>query len=113
MRDPIRDKGRLKHIVTAINNVQRFLSEKTFEDFRNDDILYFAVVKNIEIIGEAAYMLTSDFRDTHTSVPWQKVIAMRHILVHGYYQISAELVWDVTFSDLVELKVQVETFLKE
>ena len=62
MREPLRDRERLEHILAAIDRIQRYTSGKTYDDLVADDMMYYAVVKNIEIIGEAANMLTPNFR---------------------------------------------------
>lgn len=97
----------------AIDNVRQFLSGKTEMDFLQNKMLYFAVVKNMEIIGEAAYMLTRNFTDTHPLTSWRDIIRMRHILVHGYYQIEASIVWESIESDLPLLHCQIEQYIEE
>lgn len=113
MREKPRDKGRLLHICQAIGNINQFLSGKTAEDFLLDQMLYFAVVKNIEIIGEAAYMLTREFKDAHPATPWKNIIDMRHILVHGYYQVDSRIVWASIVNDIPLLHNQVLEYLTE
>ena len=61
MREIIRDRGRLEHIIEQINNIEEFVANKSLKDLENDKILQYAVIKCIEIIGEASYMLTNDF----------------------------------------------------
>jgi len=111
MREKIKDKTRLLHIVEAIDNIFEFVDGKTFESYKNDKILKFAVIKNLEIIGEAAYLLTKDFKTNHQTVEWQDLIGMRHILVHGYYQIKDEIVWTTIETDLAPLKNEVLSIL--
>lgn len=111
MREQIRDKGRLEHILQAINKVFEFSSGVDKADFQKDSILYFAIVKNIEIIGEASYMLSLDFKNSHPDTDWQAIIAMRHFLVHGYYHVDPEEVWNVIEQDLSPLKSQIEKYL--
>ena len=65
MREPLRDKERLEHIKAAIDRILRYTSDKSYEDLVADDMMYYAVVKNIEIIGEAANMLTLRFQQSH------------------------------------------------
>lgn len=113
MREKPRDKGRLQHIYAAIKNINKFLANKTADDFLTDAMLYFAVVKNMEIIGEAAYMLTHVFKDSHPSTPWKDIINMRHILVHGYYQVDSREVWMTIKNDLPVLEKQIEQYLTE
>lgn len=113
MREKPKDKGRLLHIKQSIDNINQFLSGKSAEDFLTDQMLYFAIVKNLEIIGEAAYMLTLEFREAHTETDWKDIIHMRHILVHGYYQIDSRIVWVTIKNDLPILKGQIDIYLEE
>lgn len=78
------------------------------EEQRTDKIRYFAVVKNVEIIGEAAYMLSSEFKEKNGHIPWNNIIRMRHVLVHGYATIQPELLWHTALIDVPLLKTQVE-----
>ena len=106
MREPVRDRGRLEHMLLAISNVEEFTKDVTLEDFVKSKILFFAVVKNIEIVGEATYMLTKEFKESNQSVPWIVIEKMRHVLVHGYYTISPEKVWETVQEDIPILKKQ-------
>ena len=71
------------------------------------------MVKNMEIIGEAAYQLTTEFRDSHSATPWKVIINMRHILVHGYADIVPSVLWQTLTEDLNPLKAQLQTYIKE
>ena len=112
MREIIRDRGRLEHIIEQINNIEEFVANKSLKDLENDKILQYAVIKCIEIIGEASYMLTNGFRNTHKEVEWEEIIRMRHVLVHGYYHISVMMIWEIIQSDLHKLKQQILEYLK-
>ena len=113
MREKLKDKGRLLHILEAIDNLFEFTGGLSFEEYQNNRILQFAVIKNLEIIGEAAYLLTKEFRETHPEVEWETIICMRHVLVHGYYQIKDEIIWATIQTDLQPLKVKIESYLKK
>ncbi len=104
MRDKPLDNERLYHIIEAIDSILEFVDGKSFEVYKNDKILRFAVVKNLEIIGEAAYLLTRDFKAKNNGIEWNDMIGMRHILVHGYYQINDEIIWTTIETDLIPLK---------
>lgn len=112
MREQIKDIGRLEHMMTAIENVEEFTQGVSLDDFRNSKILFFAVVKNIEIVGEATYMLTDEFKKSHNTIPWQVIEKMRHVLVHGYYTVSPEKVWETVQEDIPILKKQILSLLK-
>lgn len=111
MREPIRDKGRLEHILQAINTIQETTASVTYEAFCNDKILYGAMVYYTMIIGECAYMLSPEFKETHPETPWADIAGMRHHLVHGYYQVNKRDVWDVIENDLQTLKEQIKNYI--
>lgn len=69
MREPLRDKERLEHMLAATERVIRYTSNKDFDDLKTDDMMYYAVVKNIEIIGEAANLLSPEFISSHSNTP--------------------------------------------
>ena len=108
MREIIRDKGRLEHILEAISNVFEFTKNVVFEDLKNDKLLFFAVVKNIEIIGEASYKLSKELKTSNSNIEWDAIIGLRHVLVHDYYHISEERVWKIIQKDLLPLKEQIQ-----
>lgn len=113
MREPSKDIIRLQHIQHAIERVKRYTADKAFEDFVSDDMMYYAVVKNIEIIGEAANMLTEDFRDKHPQTPWKMVMGMRNYIVHEYFQVDNNVVWEVITIDLPILENQIISYINE
>ena len=113
MREQSRDIERLRHIVYSIAHIEDFLCGKSLEQMKDDVMCYHAVVYNIMIIGEAANMLTNEFRDRHSEIPWRQIIDMRNVLVHGYYTTSPLFVWETYTNDLPLLKQQVEIFISE
>lgn len=113
MREPLRDKGRLEHILQAIDTIFESTKGVSYEDFVSNKILYGAVVYYTMIIGECAYMLSPEFKVSHPETPWSDIAGMRHHLVHGYYQVNKRDVWDAITQDLNPLKMQVEMYLKE
>ena len=113
MREPIRDRERLEHIKAAIDRIIRYTSGKSYEDLVADDMMYYAVVKNIEIIGEAANMLTQEFQQLHQETPWKMVKGMRNYIVHEYFQVDDIVVWDVVKNNIPELREQVTRYLSE
>ena len=113
MREPIRDINRLEHILEAIMTIEDYISNKSFEEFTNDKLLKHAVYYNVGNVGEAAYELSSEFTDSHQDVPWRDIIKMRHVLIHGYYQLNSKTMWMTIKNDLPTLRSQVEKILAE
>ena len=113
MREPLKDRERLEHMLLAIRRILRYTNGKTFQDLVDNDMMYYAVVKNIEIIGEAANMLTADFQASHSDTPWKMVKGMRNYIVHEYFQIDNIVVWDVVTNELTTLQEQINRYLTE
>lgn len=113
MRERTKDIDRLYHIEESIGHVEDFLEGKTFEEMKSDMMCFHAVVYNIMIIGEAANMLTKEFRDEHPEVPWRNIIDMRNVLVHGYYIASPLFIWETYTKDLGPLLEQVKRYITE
>ncbi len=113
MRERVRDKGRLEDIRHYSEIAESIVKEMSYDDFVNDVRSYFAVMKTVEIVGEAAYMLTREFKDTHPETPWDVIQGMRHILVHGYASVNALTLYETTVNNIHELRRQVEKYLEE
>lgn len=113
MREPVRDKGRLEHIVEAIDRILDFMSDKSFEEISKDKLEYYGIVKCIEIVGEATYKLSLQFKKAHPETPWDNIEKMRHVLVHDYYQIDENEVRYVIEDDLRPLKEQIIRYISE
>ena len=113
MREHSRDKGRLEDIRQYALNVETILKGVTFEEFVKDIKIYYSVMKNVEVIGEAANMLTRDFKEKHTELPWRLIVKMRNVLVHGYAQVSDTDLWQTATNDIRPLREQVEKYLSE
>ena len=111
MREPLKDRERLEHMLMAIDRILRYTKGKASQDLVDDDMMYYAVVKNIEIIGEAANMLTTDFQAFHPETPWKMVKGMRNYIVHEYFQIDDVVVWDVVTNELATLREQISRYI--
>ena len=113
MREHSRDQGRLEDILKYAQNVELITEGISFEEFTKDIRIYYSVMKNVEVIGEAANMLTRHFRETHTELPWRQIVSMRNVLVHGYAQISDIDLWQTATNDIHPLSEQVKRYLEE
>ena len=113
MREHSRDRGRLEDIVKYAQNVNVIISGISYEEFTKDIRIYYSVMKNIEIIGEAANMLTRHFRETHAELPWRQIVSMRNVLVHGYAQVSDADLWQTATNDIQPLCEQVQRYLSD
>lgn len=113
MREPLKDKNRLEHIINAIDTILQRAEGMVFEDLTADRIVFAGMVYYTMIIGEATYKLSPAFVGSHPQVNWRVIANMRHHLVHGYYQVSPLDVWDVIQNDLLPLREQIRCILNE
>ena len=111
MREHSRDRGRLEDILKYAQNVKQIVSGISFEEFTKDIRIYYSVMKNIEVIGEAANMLTRHFREKYTELPWRQIVSMRNVLVHGYAQVSDSDLWQTATNDIQPLYEQIQQYL--
>lgn len=111
MREPIRDKSRLEHIQTAIERILDNIKDIPLDKLSSNVLVYYGIVKNIEIIGEAAYKLSASFRESHSETPWKDVMRMRNVLVHDYYNIDEREVIYVIEDNLIPLLTQVKNYI--
>ena len=113
MREPIRDELRLIHIVEACDRLSDFFKDGDVPVMDEKSMEFFGVVKNLEIIGEASYKLSKDFIASHPQTEWRAIINMRHIMVHGYYHVSARIVKEIIEEEIAKLRNQVSLYLEE
>lgn len=113
MREPLRDPERLRHILEAIERIEQFTQGMTAESLDADILHKHATAYNIQIIGEAVYKLSKEFKASHANTPWAAIEKMRHILVHDYFQVNMRIMWLVITEDLTPLKKQVSEYLEE
>src|SRR5690348_6099874 len=109
MSDPEPDRLRLQHMRDAARAALAFTEGRTRADLTADLMLQFALVRALEIIGEAAARLTEPTRAAHPEIPWSAVIGMRNRLVHGYFDVDLEIVWRTAAESLPPLIATLES----
>lgn len=103
----------LHHILDAINTVEGYLNGVDEKQFKTTQLLQDGTIRQIEIIGEAVRHVSKDIRKTYPEVPWQDIAGMRDKLIHAYFGVDIEKVWDTAQEDLPVLKEQVAGILKD
>lgn len=103
MRDPLKDQGRIEHMLEMAMLLSTEKENHSLSKIKEDRVLFYGLSKMVEIIGEAAYMITKEFKAGHCEIPWRQIEGMRHILVHGYFSISPDVLWDVIENDIPKL----------
>ena len=103
----------LQEILDEIERIERFTSDVSLEDFTSDDMVYYATLRCLEIIGEAVKGLPKDLREAHQEIDWRKIAGLRDIITHAYFGIDPEIIWDVVKRKTPELKAVVNSMLFE
>jgi uncharacterized protein with HEPN domain len=98
------DKVYLLHIVDALNRIGTYTENISFQAFADNQMLQDALIRQLEIIGEASRKLSKEFRDTTSTIPWKEMIGMRDKLIHDYMGVDIEEVWYTVQQDVPELK---------
>jgi uncharacterized protein with HEPN domain len=103
-----RDEAYLADVVIAARKAVAYARAMDKEAFIADDRTQQAVIHMIQIIGEAARQLSPEFKASHPEVPWSRMVGMRHRLVHEYFNVDVDIVWEVLHCDLPDLIPQIE-----
>jgi uncharacterized protein with HEPN domain len=100
------DRVRLRHMIKAAEAAVQFLAGRQRIDLEEDRLLLFAVVRAIEVLGEAASKISEETWATHTNISWRALIGMRNRLMHAYFEIKTEIVWQTVPQEIPALLPQ-------
>lgn len=108
MRSELGDKIRLKHILDAIEEIEKYLRGVEYSIFLENSMMRFACIKQMELIGEASNHISSELKSRFTSIEWAQIVGMRNVFIHEYFGIDSFLVWQIIQSDIPELKRKIK-----
>ena len=100
-------------IIDSINKIKRYTIGQSFDDFLNDDKTSDAVIRNFEIIGEAANRISDEIKDEFPSVNWFRIRGFRNRIVHDYMGIDYGIVWNIIENDLDNLDLEIKTIIEQ
>ena len=99
----------IRHILEAIEKTEKYIKDETQESFSKNDLVLDAVIRELGIVGEAAYNVEEKFQEEHSRIPWGQIIGMRNRLIHEYFGVNPKIVWETCKNDLPALKKLLET----
>ncbi len=108
-----RDETYLLDMLLAARKIRHYAARNSKANFESDELMQMGIIHLIQIVGEAARGVSSDFRDLHPEIPWQDVVGMRHRLVHDYLNVDMDRVWKTVEEDIPGLIGQLEVLVKE
>ncbi len=108
-----RDRQYVQDIIDSALQIAQYLDGLTFEQFEQDTLRQDAVLRRLEIIGEAVKRLSTEFRDKHPQIPWKLMAGMRDVLIHDYDKVIIRRIWNTANNDLPDLVTQLQAILDE
>lgn len=102
----------LDDIIMSMNRIAEYIKGYTFQDFKRDYKTVDAVIRNFEVIGEAAKNIPSEIKEKYTDVPWHEMYLLRNKISHEYFGVDYEIIWDVATNYLPDNKTQIEEIIK-
>jgi uncharacterized protein with HEPN domain len=103
-----RDEARLLDMLLAAKELEKYTKDVKLDEFDRNRLLQHAVIRLIEIVGEAARNISSEFKTAHPEIPWSGIVSMRNRLVHEYFRVATDRVWEVVHRDIPALVVLIE-----
>lgn len=103
----------LEEMLESAHAIQEYTASRTIDEFRSQRMVQDAVIRRIEILGEAARSLPSEWTRQHPEVPWPQIIAMRNRLIHGYFSVDIDLTLVVAHRDIPVLERQLQQLLDQ
>ncbi|MCS4541746.1 MAG: DUF86 domain-containing protein [Euryarchaeota archaeon] len=110
---PREHRAYLKDILEAIRKIERYTENITFEQFVKDELIQDGVVRNLEIIGESVKNIPDDVKSKKPEVEWKKIAGLRDILIHAYFGMDVDILWDIVKNKVPELKEKIKEVLSE
>ncbi|MCY4588803.1 MAG: DUF86 domain-containing protein [Bryobacterales bacterium] len=102
------DDACLLDMLLAAREAAEFAAGRTFPEFERDRMTQLAILKAVEIVGEAASRVSADTQEAHPEIPWPEIIGLRHRLVHAYFEVNLKRVWETVQRDIPYLVAQLE-----
>jgi uncharacterized protein with HEPN domain len=107
------DRVRLLHMIEAIQTAADFVTGRQAADLDTDRMLLFALVRSIEVIGEAASKVSEETRGLTPDIPWALIVSMRNRLIHAYFDIDSDILWKTATIELPALLTELQALIKE
>ncbi len=103
----------VEDILQSMDRIERYTRGQTFERFRRSEMVADAVIRNLEIIGEAARSIPQEVRQRHPDIPWTRMIGLRNIAIHEYFGVDLGIIWEIVRRNLPETRSKIVALLEK
>jgi len=103
----------IEDILESIEKIQRYIKNLDYEKFKDNELVADAVIRNLEIIGEASKNIPDNIRAKYPNVPWRRMIGLRNITAHEYFGVDLNIIWEIITANLSETKPKIELMLED
>jgi len=94
----------LRHIIDAFLQIERYTNGVIYEEFLSNSLLQDAVIRQLEVMGEAARNLSADLQNEYPAIPWRQMISLRNRMIHAYFNVNLQIIWEIIQGDIPNLK---------
>ena len=106
------DSVYLRHIMDALLQIERYTDGVTYEEFLSNSLLQDGVIRQLEVMGEAARNLSEDLRNEYPKIPWRQMISLRNRMIHAYFNVNLQIIWEIIQGDIPNLKQETKHVLE-
>ncbi len=103
----------IEDILESIRKIERYIENLNYKEFEKNELIVDAVIRNLEIIGEASKNIPHNIRNKYTDIPWKRMIGLRNIATHEYFGIDLSIIWEIITVNLPETKPKIELMVKD
>jgi uncharacterized protein with HEPN domain len=103
----------IEDILESIRKIERYIENLDYKEFEKNELIVDAVIRNLEIIGEASRNIANNIRNKYTDIPWKRTIGLRNIATHEYFGIDLSIIWEIITVNLPETKPKIELMVKD
>jgi len=102
----------IEDILEAMNKIERYIRGLKYEEFVKNEMAVDAVIRNLEIIGEASKNIPEDIKEKYSKIPWKRMIGLRNIAIHEYFGVDLSIIWEIITKNIPETRNIIEKMLK-
>jgi uncharacterized protein with HEPN domain len=103
----------LEDVLESMNRIETYLTGVTYNQFIENQLIIDATIRNLEVIGEASKYIPEEIKERYPMIPWRKMTGLRNILIHEYFGIDEENVWEIASNNLPQTKQEIEKIIKD